>query len=146
MSRYRSNTLTTPHFHKPPLLLTLNVAIKSLGKIAKQHTTMEKLDTREELSVDKKSPPIPVHQRLFKQDTVNSLARRRANLKVDSLDLSLSSVYNHEADLFLNRKQTVLQMVNSPDNPIKKRLFEEMKERQRKSLHHPLIIGKYCLD
>lgn len=82
-----------------------------------------------------------VHQRLFKQDTVNTLARRGTIKPVDSLDLSLSSVYNHETDLFLNRKQTILQMANWPDDPNKKRLYEEMKQRQRTSLHHPLIIG-----
>lgn len=85
------------------------------------------------------------HQRLFEQQTVNSLARRSNNAKpVDSLDLSLSSVYNHETDLFHSKHRIVLQMANSAVNPIKQRLYEELKERQRKSLHHPLIIGEFA--
>lgn len=83
------------------------------------------------------------HQRLFEQHTVNSLARRvNKSESVDSLDLSLSAVYNHETDLFHSKHRTVLQMVNSANNPIRQRLYDELKERQRKSLHHPLIIGE----
>lgn len=82
-----------------------------------------------------------IHQRLFKQETVNSIARRNTTKLVDSLDLSLSAVYNHEADLFHRKNQTVLQMVNAPNNPIKQRLFDELAAQRKYSLHHPLIIG-----
>lgn len=82
-----------------------------------------------------------IHQRLFKQETVNSMARRNTVKPVDSLDLSLSAVYSHDTDLFHRKNQTVLQMVNSPNNPIKQRLFDELEEKRKKYLHHPLIIG-----
>lgn len=92
----------------------------------------------------KENSPKSTHQRLFEQHTVNSLARRSTNKgkSVDSLDLSLSSVYNHETDLFHSKDRTVLQVTNSANNPIKQHLYEELMERQRKSLHHPLIIGE----
>lgn len=120
-------TMNTEHFS--------NLVHQQLHEQEISSNSVHRKRLKQENSIDS------VHQRLFKQDTVNTLARRGTIKPVDSLDLSLSSVYNHETDLFLNRKQTILQMANWPDDPNKKRLYEEMKQRQRTSLHHPLIIG-----
>lgn len=86
-----------------------------------------------------------VFQRLFKNDTVNSLVRRSSDKNVcnDSLDLVLSSVYNHETDLFVSKFDTLLQLDNAKYNPIKEKLYNEMIEAQRNDIHHPLVIGKF---
>lgn len=84
-----------------------------------------------------------VFQRLFRKDTVNSIARRVCDNKYpDSLDLVLSSVYNHEKNLFSNKCDTTLQIDNAKYNPIKEKLFEEMILKKKNNIHHPLIIGK----
>lgn len=85
-----------------------------------------------------------VFQRLFRKDTVNSVARRVCNSHYpDSLDLVLSSVYNHEKNLFANKFETILQIDNSKHNSIKEKLYEEMVQREKNNIHHPLVIGKY---
>lgn len=85
-----------------------------------------------------------VYQRLFKQDTVNSLVRRICDKKMrhDSLDLVLSSVYNHEKDLFVSKFHTLLQLENAKYNPMKEKAYNELLESQRNNIHHPLVIGK----
>ena len=87
-----------------------------------------------------------VFVRLFKTDTVNTLARRLCDKKTcnDSLDLVLSSVYNHEKDLFVSKFDTLLQLENAKYNPIKEKLYNEMIIAQKNNIHHPLVIGK-CL-
>lgn len=86
-----------------------------------------------------------VFMRLFQKDTVNSLARRISNNSIaDSLDLVLSSVYNHEKDLFVNKFETLLQMDNAKHNPIKEKLYNEMIQKERNDIQHPLVIGKIC--
>lgn len=84
-----------------------------------------------------------VYHRLFKTDTVNSLARRLCDKKkhLDSLDLVLSSVYNHETDLFVSKFETVLQIDNAKYNATKERLYDEMVELERNNIYHPLVIG-----
>lgn len=84
-------------------------------------------------------------ERLFKQNTVNSLVRRNTNRKTfpDSLDLILSSVYNHETDLFVDKFHTKLQLDNAKYNPIRETMIQDMNEIRRKYIHHPLVIGKW---
>lgn len=82
-----------------------------------------------------------VFQRLFKMDTVNTFARRVCDKKVDSLDLVLSSVYNHEKDLFVSKFDTLLQLDNARYNPVKEKLYNELIEVQKNNIHHPVIIG-----
>lgn len=91
-----------------------------------------------------KMNPENVFQRLFRRDTVNSVARRVGNKEYrgDSLDLVLSSVYNHEKNLFFNKFQTILQIDNAKHNPIKEKLYEEMVLKEKNNIHHPLVIGK----
>lgn len=81
--------------------------------------------------------------RLFKRDTVNSLARRLCDKKMctDSLDLVLSSVYNHEKDLFVSKFDTLLQLENARYNPTKEKLYNEMIFAEKNNIHHPLVIG-----
>lgn len=83
-------------------------------------------------------------QRLFEQNTVNSIARQKAKKKFvpDSLDLVLSSVYNHENDLFVDKRHTILQLENAKYNPIKEKLMKDMNVIRRNYIHHPLVIGK----
>lgn len=84
-----------------------------------------------------------VFQRLFRKDTVNSVARRVCNSDYpDSLDLVLSSVYNHEKSLFANKFETILQIDNTKHNSIKEKLYEEMVQSEKNNIHHPLVIGK----
>lgn len=84
-----------------------------------------------------------VFQRLFRKDTVNSISRRVCNsVYPDSLDLVLSSVYNHEKSLFSSKFDTILQIDNAKHNPIKEKLFEEMILKEKNNIHHPLVIGK----
>lgn len=86
-----------------------------------------------------------VFQRLFKKDTVNSLVRRtQIDSYSDSLDLVLSSIYNHEKDLFASKFKTLLQLENALNNPIKEQLYNEMIVKERNNIHHPLVIGKKC--
>lgn len=82
-------------------------------------------------------------ERLFKTNTVNSLQRQKCDTKqsVDSLDLTLSSVYNHESDLFVQKCNTILQLENAKFNPIKEKLIQDMNAFRRNYIHHPLIIG-----
>lgn len=89
-------------------------------------------------------PSETVFQRLFRRDTVNSLARRICDRKIsrDSLDLALSSVYNHQQDLFVSKFDTLLQLENAKYNPIKEKLYMEKLRAQRNDIHHPLVIGK----
>lgn len=89
-----------------------------------------------------------VFQRLFKKDTVNSLIRRLSDKEMcnDSLDLVLSSVYNHETDLFVSKFNTLLQLDNAKYNPIKERLYGEMIQAQKNNIHHPLVIGKFHIQ
>lgn len=83
-----------------------------------------------------------VFQRLFKKDTINSLVRRTCNKSYnDSLDLVLSSVYNHEKDLFVSKFETLLQLNNATINPVKEKLYEEMVQKERNNIFHPLVIG-----
>lgn len=83
-----------------------------------------------------------VFQRLFKNDTVNSVARRMCNKNYpDALDLVLSSVYNHETNLFLSKFETIMQIENAKHNPIKEKLFEQLCQKEKANIHHPLIIG-----
>lgn len=84
-----------------------------------------------------------VFERLFKKDTVNSLVRRSCDKekRSDSLDLVLSSVYNHEKDLFVSKFETFLQLENAKYNPIKEKLYDEKIRAERNNIHHPLIIG-----
>lgn len=86
-----------------------------------------------------------VFQRLFKKDTVNSLVRRLCDKKTchDSLDLVLSSVYNHETDLFVSKFHTLLQLDNAKYNPVKEKLYNDMLESERNNIHHPLLIGNW---
>lgn len=87
-----------------------------------------------------------VFQRLFRKDTVNSNARRVCNSDYpDSLDLVLSSVYNHEKNLFANKCDTILQIDNAKHNSIKEKLYDEMILKEKNNIHHPLVIGKTCL-
>lgn len=88
-------------------------------------------------------PSENVFQRLFKKDTVNSLARRICNKKLcdDSLDLVLSSVYNHEKDLFVSKFNTVLQLDNAKYNPIKEQLYNNQLQAEKNNIHHPLVMG-----
>lgn len=88
-----------------------------------------------------------VFVRLFKRDTVNSLARRLCDKKIchDSLDLVLSSVYNHEKDLFVSKFDTLLQLENAKNNPIKEKLYNDMIIAEKNNIHHPLVIGKQYL-
>lgn len=88
--------------------------------------------------------PENVYQRLFRKDTVNSIARRSAiaGSSPDSLDLILSSVYNHEKNSFANKFDTVLQIENAKYNSIKEKLYEEMIRKEKSNIHHPLVIGK----
>lgn len=88
-----------------------------------------------------------VFQRLFKKDTVNSLVRRICDKRIyhDSLDLVLSSVYNHEKDLFVSKFHTLLQLENAKYNPVKEKLYNELLETQKNNIHHPLVIGKFQL-
>lgn len=84
-----------------------------------------------------------VFQRLFRKDTVNSFARRVCDRKhADSLDLVLSSVYNHEKNLFGSKFDTILQLDNAKHNPMKEKLFEELILKEKNNIHHPIIIGK----
>lgn len=85
--------------------------------------------------------------RLFKNDTVNSLARRLCDKKTrhDSLDLVLSSVYNHEKDLFVSKFNTLLQLENARYNPTKEKLYNEMVMAEKNNIHHPLVIGKHLV-
>lgn len=89
-----------------------------------------------------------VFQRLFKKDTVNSLVRRICDKRIchDSLDLVLSSVYNHEKDLFVSKFHTLLQLENAKYNPVKEKLYNELLETQKNNIHHPLVIGKISID
>lgn len=88
--------------------------------------------------------PENVFQRLFRKDTVNSIARRVCSADFpDSLDLVLSSVYNHEKNLFPNKCDTILQIDNAKHNPIKEKLYEEMILKEKNDIHHPLVIGKF---
>lgn len=85
-----------------------------------------------------------VFERLFKRDTVNSFVRRiygREKHK-DSLDLVLSSVYNHEKDLFVSKFDTLLQLENAKYNTVKEKLYDEKMKAQKNNIHHPLVIGK----
>lgn len=84
-----------------------------------------------------------VFLRLFKKDTVNTLARRLCDKKMchDSLDLVLSSVYNHEKDLFASKFDTLLQLENARYNPAKEKLYNEMIMAEKNNIHHPLVIG-----
>lgn len=84
-------------------------------------------------------------QRLFKENTFNSLARQQStgNGVPDSLDLILTSVYNHESDLFVNKCDTILQLENAKVNPIKEKLIKDMNEIRRNYIHHPLVIGNF---
>lgn len=84
------------------------------------------------------------HQRLFEQKTINSFIRCSSDKRnsLDSLDLSLSSVYNHETNLFASKFKTVLQLENSEFNPFEKQVFDEANKKCKKYLHHPLVIGK----
>lgn len=87
--------------------------------------------------------PENVFQRLFQKYTVNSIARRVCSKDhPDSLDLVLSSVYNHEKSLFANKFDTVLQIDNAKHNTIKEKLYEEMIRKEKNDIHHPLVIGK----
>lgn len=89
-------------------------------------------------------PSKDVYQRLFERDTVNSLVRRICDKRIchDSLDLVLSSIYNHEKDLFVSKFDTLLQLENAKYNPIKEKLYEEKLEAQKNDIHHPLVMGK----
>lgn len=88
-----------------------------------------------------------VFQRLFQKDTVNSIARRMCNRNYpDALDLVLSSVYNHERSLFFSKFDTIMQIENTKQNPIKEKLFEELIQMEKANIHHPLITGKNCID
>lgn len=87
-------------------------------------------------------------QRLFEQDTVNSSIRNECNKNKykmcipDSLDLILSSVYNHATQLFIDKNNTVLQLENAKFNPIKVKLIKDLNEMRRNNIHHPLILGE----
>lgn len=87
-------------------------------------------------------------QRLFEKNTVNSSIRNHCNKNKnkkcipDSLDLNLSSVYNQETDLFIDRNDTVLQLENAKFNPIKEKMKKELNEMRRNYIHHPLILGE----
>lgn len=85
-----------------------------------------------------------VFERLFKRDTVNSFVRRICGREKhwDSLDLVLSSVYNHEKDLFVSKFDTLLRNENAKYNPVKEKLYDEKIEAQKNNIHHPLVIGK----
>lgn len=63
----------------------------------------------------------------------------------DSLDLILSSVYNHETQLFINKNDTVLQLENAKINPIKEKMIKDLNEMRKNYIHHPLILGE-CLS
>lgn len=87
--------------------------------------------------------PENVFQRLFRKDTVNSIARRVSNREhPDSLDLVLSSVYNHEKNLFPDKFDTILQIDNAKHNSIKEKLYQEKVLKEKNNIHHPLVIGK----
>ncbi|XP_031627730.1 uncharacterized protein LOC116343666 [Contarinia nasturtii] len=88
-------------------------------------------------------PSKDVYTRLFERDTVNSLVRRNCSKRMcqDSLDLVLSSVYNHEKDLFVSKFDTLLQLENAKYNPIKEKLYMEKLAAQRNDIHHPLVMG-----
>lgn len=87
-------------------------------------------------------------QRLFEKDTVNSLIRNKCNINKnkifipDSLDLILSSVYNHETQLFIDKNDTVLQLENAKFNPIRDKMKQDLNELRRNYIHHPLILGE----
>lgn len=93
------------------------------------------------------APEKDVFQRLFEKDTVNSLVRRtRIDSHSDSLDLVLKSIYNHEKDLFASKFETLLQLNNAINNPIKEQLYNELIYKERNNIHHPLVIGmKYTI-
>lgn len=85
-----------------------------------------------------------VYERLFRKDTVNSFVRRICGREKhwDSLDLVLSSVYNHEKDLFVSKFDTLLQLENAKYNPVKEKLYDEKIKAQKNNIHHPLVIGR----
>lgn len=85
-----------------------------------------------------------VFERLFKKDTVNSFVRRICGREKhwDSLDLVLSSVYNHEKDLFVSKFDTLLHIENAKYNPVKEKLYDEKIKAQKNNIHHPLVIGR----
>lgn len=84
-----------------------------------------------------------VFQRLFQENTVNSVARRVCDNKyADSLDFVLSSVYNHDKNLFSSKFDTILQIDNAKHNPLKEKLLEETILKEKNNIYHPLIIGK----
>lgn len=91
--------------------------------------------------------------RLFEKDTVNSSIRNECNKNknkhnvADSLDWILTSVYNHETQLFVDKKDTVLQLENAKFNPIKEKMKKDLNELRRNYIHHPLILGGWtqCL-
>lgn len=86
----------------------------------------------------------------FEKDTINSSIRNKCNKNKnemcipDSLDLILSSVYNHETQLFIDKNDTVLQLKNAKFNPIQEKMINDLTKLQRNCIHHPLILGECC--
>lgn len=86
-----------------------------------------------------------IHQRLFKQQTVNSSIRRLKSGQlpsVDSLDSALLSVYNHETDLFNSKFEVYHQMKNSTVEDRPTSTVDDIHTNRQIYFHHPLKIGK----
>lgn len=86
------------------------------------------------------------HERLFKQETVNSSIRNLKSNKlpaVDSLDLVLLSVYNHETDLFRSKFDVYLQKESAKVENVKRSsTVTDINTIRRNYFHHPLVFGR----
>lgn len=117
-----------------------------IDQTLKKDASMEEHST--EILKNKNIRKLPTHHRLFTQQTKSSVNHSIYSTELDtkssptdSLDIYLSSLYNHESDLFVEKSAVVFQ-----EQTIGQKIYPSVSKPKERSVQlncfgHPLIIG-----